>query len=170
MIDAIDGLAIFLDSACGRMGVDSFATSPRLLAAMKVYKLKLESQGLSGTRGPARRPTVHLLRALESFVVDGKADAYDRSLAWYRLLCTWGVTRFDDHRGMQPAQVRVAEDGLEAILCRTKTTGIGRAVQERTVRICNDAYLHDQGWLRAGYQEWMKLGLHGRDYALLLPR
>ena len=46
-----------------------------------------------------------LLAAFEELVMDPEAKQYLRIMGWWLLLQAWGTLRFDDHRGLLPADV-----------------------------------------------------------------
>ena len=54
-------------------------------------------------------------------VVDVSEAVYIRLSAWLYLLQTWCSLRFDDHRGLEPASLRNAEESLSRVLSRSKT-------------------------------------------------
>ena len=123
-----------------------------------------------GRGGQAPRWHWATLVALEDAVMDESRPAYDRAYAWWLLVCTWGVLRFDDNRGVVPAEVKVAEGGcLNLDLTRTKTTGGGKGVEVRKVVVAAEAYLSRPGWLEAGAALWRRIAPGTRDYLLPLP-
>ena len=70
-------------------------------------------------RQAPRYPSV-LLAAFEELVMDPEAKQYWRIMGWWLLLQAWGTLRFDDHRGLLPADVVVDQSGMTAKLSRTK--------------------------------------------------
>ena len=67
-------------------------------------------------RQAPRYPSV-LLAAFEELVMDPDAKQYWRIMGWWLLLQAWGTLRFDDHRGLLPADVVVDQylDGRKTV-------------------------------------------------------
>ena len=164
---SIHGLAQFCDSVAGRVGSEAHSASPVVKNALKELRYRIEESRGQDVRAQALRPPLSLLRGLEDFVVDPSNSNYDRAMAWFYLVSTWGVLRFDDHRGMHPARMVMSENGLIFDLERTKTTGSGKAQQCRTVHLGTEAFVSDADWLVVGYSAFMGLGFVNRDYALV---
>ena len=167
VLTAIHGLAQFCDSVAGRVGSEAHSASPEVKNALKELRYRIEESKGQDVRTQALRPPLSLLRGLEEFVVGPNNCNYDRAMAWFYLVSTWGVLRFDDHRGIHPGRVVMSESGLIFDLERTKTTGSGKAQQCRTVHIDPDAFVSEADWLSVGYSTFMGLGFVNRDYALV---
>ena len=164
---SIHGLAQFCDSVAGRVGSEAHSASPEVKNALKELRYRIEESKGQDVRTQALRPPLSLLRGLEEFVVGPNNCNYDRAMAWFYLVSTWGVLRFDDHRGIHPGRVVMSESGLIFDLERTKTIGSGKAQQCRTVHIDPDAFVSEADWLSVGYSTFMGLGFVNRDYALV---
>ena len=78
-------------------------------------------------RQAPRYPSV-LLAAFEELVMDPDAKQFWRIMGWWLLLQAWGTLRFDDHRGLLPADVVVDHCGMVAKVSRTKVTGPNKTV------------------------------------------
>eukprot|EP00974_Lingulodinium_polyedra_P096694 9372744-Lingulodinium_polyedra.AAC.1 len=61
--------------------------------------------------------------------------------AWWKLVQTWAVFRFDDHRGIAPGAMRLVEKGLVFELDRAKTTGSGKQSLVRPAFVSVSAYI-----------------------------
>ena len=92
-----------------------------------------------------RYPSV-LLAAFEVLVMDPEAKQYWRIMGWWLLLQAWGALRFDDHRGLLPADVVVDQGGLTAKLSHTKVSGPDKKVVYRIVVVDSAAYLQHKEW------------------------
>ena len=72
----------------------------------------------------APRFTTIILAALENNIISLDTLVYWRVLSWWFLLQCWATLRFDDHRAIVPADLKVCESKL-FILQRTSTRRIG---------------------------------------------
>ncbi len=169
VLDEIVSVFRFLDDVLGRTGDDRRSASPHILHALKEYKLQVALISEDKGRGQALRPPLRLIGTLEEFVVDEGRPRYDRALAWWALLSAWGVMRFDDHRGLDPASIVVDTAGLRGLLTRTKTTGPDKQVTVRELHVDRSSYVTRDGWLEAGWELWRHWNDFKRDY-FLLPR
>ena len=104
MLSANHGLAHFIDGVFGRVGREAYANAPEVKGALKELQYRLEESKEKGVRLQALRPPLSLLRGWEVFVMEAENDTYDRTMAWYYFVSTWGVLRFDDHRGFHPSR------------------------------------------------------------------
>ena len=66
----------------------------------------------------APRMLVAMLRSIDRRVVNEGELPYIRLYSWWTLLQNWATLRFDDHRGIEFASVRVSQLGLQARLTR----------------------------------------------------
>ena len=155
------------DSAAGRAGSEAFSASLEVKNALKELQYRIEESRGQDLRAQALRPPLSLIRGLERFVVDESRDCYDRAMAWFYLVSTWGVLRFDDHRGVHPVRMILNESGLTFDLERTKTTGSGKAQQCRTVHVDPEAFVSEADWLAVGFSSFLSMGFVNRDYALV---
>ena len=53
-----------------------------------------------------------MLAALEDMVLSVEAPIHWRAMSWWILVQCWTTIRFDDHRGIVPAELEVTESGL----------------------------------------------------------
>eukprot|EP00969_Alexandrium_andersonii_P033984 1485905-Alexandrium_andersonii.AAC.1 len=67
--------------------------------------------------------------------------------AWWRLVKVWASLRFDDHRSMEPANVRMGPTGLIGTLTRTKTSGLGKRHEVLGLFVLEGAFVADPQWL-----------------------
>ncbi len=169
VLDEVVSVYRFLDDVMGRTGDERRSASPHILHALKEYRLQVALASEDKGRGQALRPPLLLIKMLEEFVVDEGRPRYDRALSWWLLLSAWGVLRFDDHRGLDPASIVVDASGLRGLLTRTKTTGPDKQVTVRELHVGRNAYLAHDGWLVTGWELWRHWNDFKRDY-FLLPR
>ena len=118
------------------------------------------------SRQQATPPTVEMLKHLEGVVVDTEACLNDRLIAWWCLVASWAVLRFDDHRGLNPASIQELDSGWSLLLNRTKTTGHDKNVELRCATISAEAYIVHPLWLSAGKNLWAKRAPMKRDFFL----
>ncbi len=83
------------------------------------------------------------------------------------LASSWGVARFDDHRGLEPSTITVRDGALCGVMTRTKTTGADKTVKVREFHICSESYLTHRDWLLTGWSIWDDWNEMRRDYFLL---
>jgi len=110
-----------------------------------------------------------LILALEREVVDTEVAVCYRLFAWWHLLAVWASLRFDDHRGLPPSSVQLTPRGLEAVLCRTKTTGPGKRIASLPLIVGFGSYLRQRRWLETGWRLWQEAAPFVRDYFLVKP-
>ena len=101
--------------------------------------------------------------------MDPEANQYWRIMGWWLLLQAWGTLRFDDHRGLLPADVVVDQSGMTAKLSRTKVTGPDKSVGYRIVVVDAAAYLQHKEWMRTGWSVLCMAAPFERDYMLPTP-
>ena len=82
-------------------------------------------------------------------------------------LCSAG--RFDDHRGIVPAELEVTESGLLGKLKRSSVTGPDTKLNFRLLVIHSSAYVHQKLWMLTGWQLLEKEAPYSRDYLLPAP-
>ncbi len=167
VLDSIFALYKFMEDALGLQGEARNTESPVMLNAIKELKLQVAMHGSDAGHGQAVRPPLMLIRLLEEFVVNVEADQYDRGLAWWMLASSWGVARFDDHRGLDPSTITIREGALFGVMTRTKTTGSDKTVKVREFHVGAESYVFRRGWLTAGWSLWEDWGELRRDYFLL---
>ena len=90
-----------------------------------------------------------MLKSIEQLVVKEGELPYIRLYAWWTLLQNWATLRFDDHRGIEFASVRVSQMGLQARLTRSETTGSDKTVLCRLVVVDSICYVSEPHWLEA---------------------
>ena len=89
-------------------------------------------------------------------------------MSWWLLLQCWATLRFDDHRGIVPAKVKISESGLLGKLTRSKVSGPGKKLNFRLVIVVSSAYIHHKLWLLTGWQ-LLEKDPDSRDYLLPAP-
>ena len=119
-----------------------------------------------GTANQAIPPTAGILAMLERTVCSSRKPLLERLLSWWMLVSSWGMLRYDDHRGLSPSEVTNTGKCWELLLDRTKTTGSDKPVRHRKVSISYSAWLEHEEWLAVGKQAWDKAAPHDRDYFL----
>jgi len=124
-----------------------------------------------GRPEPKRAPRlpVPFLVALEREVVEAESAPFYRAYAWWQLLAIWGSLRFDDHRGLSPAQAGLLGDSFVGTLSRTKTTGPGKRVLALPIVVSPEAFVVHPNWLSEGWSLWKRLAPFTRDYFLTRP-
>ena len=88
-----------------------------------------------------------IVLSLELLIVDDEVSKYRRVYAWVTLVRVWAALRFDDSVHIRPDEIRYGEDGLEAIIRRTKTTGPGKRVSVLYAFVGPGAYVARADWL-----------------------
>ena len=117
--------------------------------------MALASPGKPPRQAP-RFPTI-LLGALENYVLSQETPVYWRVLSWWLLIQSWGTLRFDDHRGIFPADFKVSETGLLAKLTRSKVSGPDNNLTIRFI------------WLSTSWELLLKGAPYERDYLQPAP-
>ena len=54
-----------------------------------------------------------------------------RAIPWWLLIQNWATLRLSDHRGIDPASVRIDATGFSALLTRSKRIGEDKAIVSR---------------------------------------
>ncbi len=114
-------------------------------------------------------PTMKMMAMMELTVTDSVDDSYDALLAWWGLVSCWAVLRYDDHRGLSPADVTEHTAHWELTFRRTKTTGLDKAVVTRVGVIDKSAWLLKSDWMSKGWGRWSEMAPAARDYFLCPP-
>ena len=134
--------------------------------------METELTNSAAGRAPPRkapRPLLAVLLALERSVVNHGRPPFWRMYAWWKLVQTWAVLRFDDHRGMATHALKMTAEGLNILLDKTKTTGSGKRALVRPAFMSKGAYIAEPGWLESGFQLWESEAPGIRDYVLVTP-
>ena len=118
----------------------------------------------------APRFSLAMLVSLETLVADFKMPKALRVLAWARLVKVYGALRADDMQRIRPAAVELNEGGLVATLCRTKTSGPGKALLHLKLFIPVEAYVSNPLWLAAGHALWVEDAHSQKDFFLARAR
>ncbi len=125
---------------------------------------------LDGTgRKQAPQPAAGLLMKMEDVVMEQAEDAYDRMICWWCLAASWACLRFDDHRGLPPANIVEYQDRYQLTFTRTKTTGSDKKVQLRPGVVSKSAYFRQEHWFATGWRLWQSSAPHDRDYYICPP-
>ena len=101
--------------------------------------------------------------------METNARAYLRIMGWWLLVQSWGTLRFDDHRGLLPADVVVNQSGMLAKLSRTKVSGPDKNVSYKVVVVDAAAYLRHKDWVQTGWSILCQTAPFERDYLLPSP-
>ncbi len=120
-------------------------------------------------RGPAQSPMMWCIVGLERMVMNGDGDVYGRMLAWWLLVSSWSVLRFDDHRGLASSGICQGALGVSLQFDRTKTTGCDKSVSTRPGLVAWGAWMVEEHWLRTGASLWEEHAPWPRDYFLTQP-
>ena len=73
-----------------------------------------QQQGRTHATRKAPCTTIALLAAFEIAIMSEQMTKYDRMHAWHRCVRSWSAQRFDDHKGVGPALMRLLSTGLRA--------------------------------------------------------
>ena len=111
----------------------------------------------------ALRFPVIVLAALEENVISLNTPVFWKVLSWWMLLQSWATLRFDDHRGMVPADLSVSEAGLVGKLTRSKVSGPDKKLNYRLLLVHSSAYVHHKHWLVSGWKLLEKEAPYLRD-------
>ena len=74
-----------------------------------------------------------------------------RGSAWYRLLRHWASLRFNDTEGVSPGSFSQRARGVHALLTRSKTTRVDKAVGVLPLFVSHEAWVAEE-WLAVGLQ------------------
>ena len=170
-LSVLEGVAAgftFMEDCCGFARGRRLVDDPLFAAYYKELAAGYSGAGAGPLRQAPRYPLAIVL-ALEREVVDeGVATCY-RCHAWWHLLSLWASLRFDDHRGLRPGDAHLTIRGLEAVLCRTKTTGPGKRVTSLPLVVGYGSYLRESSWLVTGWNLWQASAPFVRDFFLVKP-
>ena len=139
---------IFLDIVSG-LEPSLRLTSSQLY--ITIYR-ELMTKALPG-KLPRQAPRMFsaMLKALEQLIMSVSSPVYFRIYAWWTCIQSWATLRFDDHRGINPRDIRIDCSSFTATLTRGKTIGEDKAIQSRPLIIDAECYLHsrslDQYWV-----------------------
>ena len=170
-LSVLEGVAAgfaFMEDCCGFARGQRLVDDPLFAAYLKELASGYAGAGVEPLRQAPRYPLA-LVLALEREVVDEGVAACYRCHAWWHLLALWASLRFDDHRGLSPSAVQLTARGLEAVLCRTKTTGPGKRVTSLPLVVGYGAFLQQSAWLVTGWDHWQATVPFVRDYFLVKP-
>ena len=120
-------------------------------ALYDVSKEELLAAALPGNphRQAPRFPTV-LLAAFEDNVMSADVRVFWHVMSWWLLLQSWATLRFDDHRGINPTEVRLTSSGLNGRLTRTKVSRPNKRHNFRLLVVHPSAHTHQKDWLVTG--------------------
>ncbi len=159
----------FVESASGFHADRQVTTSTLYAAAAKELLSGITARARGGGPRPANRPLVAQLLWLERSLMDEDNLMWIRGYCFWKLLQTWACLRFDDHRGLAPSSMVLADGSLTAVLKRTKTTGGDKRIAERIISVSGSAYLEQDRWLAVGLDIWRQIAPAERDYLLGSP-
>ena len=133
-------------------------------ALYDVSRQELLASALPGKppRQAPRYPTI-LLAAFEDSVMSLETPIYWRVMSWWLVLQSCRTLRFDDHRGIVPADVKISESGLLGKLTRSKVSGLDKKLNFRLIVVHSSASVHQESWLMTGWQLLEKETPHSRD-------
>ena len=124
-----------------------------------VSKKELLAAALPGkiSRQAPRFPTVLL------------APVFWRVMSWWLSLQSWATFRFDDHRGIIPAQMKVSYSGLPGKLTRSRVSRPDKKLNFRLLVVRPSVYINQKDWLATGWHLLEKEAPYLRDYLLPAP-
>ena len=158
----------FFEDCGGVPQPDRVSAHPVLIRAVKDIEVTL-ARGEGHVRRKAPHFPAMIVLSLELLIVDDEVSKYRRVYAWVTLVRVWAALRFDDSVHIRPDEIRYGEDGLEAIIRRTKTTGPGKRVSVLYAFVGPGAYVARADWLQVGFALFKDLGGLPRDYLLPMP-
>ena len=156
----------FLEEVAGMPKTECVTENP--LYQVLYHELLSKAAPGRATR-QADRMLVAMLGAIEQLVVDEGELPYIRLHSWRTLLQNWATLRFDDHRGIEFASVRVSQLRLQARLTRSKTTGSDKTVLGRPVVVDSICFVSEPRWLEAGWKVMKQIADFERDYLVPAP-
>ncbi len=166
VLRGIQALYAFIDHMTG---VTRPAADVALVkSAFKEYMSQAPARR-AGDGRPAARYLYRMLLTMEKRVMDADAVTYDRLICWWTLATCWCTLRFDDHRGMVPAELRQTCDGWSFDLRRSKTTGPGKQVAARPCHLSGEAHFGEKAWFSTGLRLWEEAAPFERDFMLCIP-
>ena len=158
---------IFLDIVSG-LEPRLHLTSSQLY--ITIYR-ELMTKALPG-KLPRQAPRMFssMLKALEQLIMSDSSPVYFRIYAWWTCVQSWATLRFDDHRGINPRDIRIDCSSCTATLTRGKKIGEDKAVQSRPLIIDAECFLHSRSWISTvvGPPEGNGLGTNAITYCLRL--
>ena len=110
-----------------------------------------------------------MLKALEQLVMSVSSPVYFRIYAWWTCIQSWATLRFDDHRGINPRDIRIDSSSFSATLTRGKTIGEDKAIRSRPLIIDAEFFLHSRSWISTGWNLLKETSGYERDYLLPSP-
>ena len=156
----------FLEEVAGMPRTKCVTENP--LYQVLYHELLSKAAPGRATRQAPRMP-VAMLRSIEQLVVNENELPYIRLYSWWTLLQNWATLRFDDHRGIEFASVKVSQLGLQARLSRSKTTGSDKTVLCRPVVVDAICYVSEPNWLQSGWTIMKQIADFERDYLMPAP-
>ena len=120
-----------------------------IASAIAEHQLNM-SQGVTKPVRKAPQTPLSFLVVWEAMVVQVALPVFTWMFAWFWLVRCWAAMRFDDHRGLLPASVKVANGRLTATLVRTKTSGVGKKREELYIYMRECTGLHARGDMAHG--------------------
>ena len=146
---------------------------PGLRNMLEECRVRLESKNLVMKRQAKLLP-VNMVIAWERMVVNEEVGRYSRVHCWFRLLKLWGGLRFSDTQGVVAKTMKVNEDGLEAEIHRSKTSGAGKKLGVLKFFVSKHAWIDERHWLMIGWQLMKQMehdaGVEERDFLLPAPK
>ena len=117
---------IFLDIVSG-LEPSLRLTSSQLY--ITIYR-ELMTKALPG-KLPRQAPRMFssMLKALEQLVMSVSSPVYFRIYAWWTCIQSWATLRFDDHRGINPRDIRIDCSSFTATRTRGTTIGEDKAIR-----------------------------------------
>lgn len=158
---------VFFEKGGGVKPADQISADPQVRSAILEMGVELGAVASRPRRKAPQLPSA-LVVAWELIVLDTTRPAFQRMYSWWQLVRVWASLRFDDHRGLLPAEMRMVDGDFRAVLTRTKCSGHDKLIEALPVHISGKAFLAEQGWLRAGFDLWVGEGVD-RDFLLALP-
>ncbi len=166
-LSAIFAAMRFADEAMGIPMNSRLTEDPVIVGLAKGIIAQAPASVGPRAQGPANAPLVSVLMRLEE-IVDTEARAPpDRMAAWWMLVSAWTCCRFDDHRGLSPRDIVLAEGNVDLTFSRSKTTGDDKPVRYRRAAISKEAWLLVPGWLETGLALWREAAPRDRDFFLV---
>ncbi len=89
----------FAEEMIGTPKADRLSELTLVKSSLKGLISEAAAAGPKNRGGQAPRPFVAIIGMLEELVVRDGEPLYSRLLAWWVILSTWGILRFDDHKG-----------------------------------------------------------------------
>ena len=129
--------------------------------------LDLLSQALPGKiTKQAPRMFTAMLKSLEQMIISSNSPLYFRIYVWWICVQTWATLRFDDHRGLNPKDIKVDSSSFTALLTRSKTFREDPALHSRLLVIDAACYLQSKYWMLRGWRLLSASAPFERDFLL----